>query len=398
MSGRGAAERGAAVAASAGARRAWRVFAVNPGSTSTKVALFEGEEELFKENIAHGRDELAAFDTIEDQVPYREEFVRRALAERGVELSSIDAFVGRGGSSYSMEGGTYVADDLLVRDTLRAAGETVHPANMGPALAKALAEEAGAHAGAFVVSPPVTDEFDDVARVTGIEGVYRHSNLHALNLKETALRHGKLVGPAYAEGNYIVCHLGGGVSVSAHRRGRMVDGNDNSGGDGPFAPTRTGSVAVREVVKLVEGGALNAREVMNRTIRDGGYLDWLGTADAREVEQRVERGDAKAALVQEALFYQIVKEIGAMACALAGRVDAILLGGGLVHSESLVRYVREHCAFIAPIYAYPGEFEMEAMAAGATRILDGEEQPRRYSGRPVWSGFSFADNSREEGV
>ena len=364
--------------------RAWRVLVINPGSTSTKVGLFDGEKPVFTANVAHEASELAKFAGVSDRLPYRLGLIEAALAENGVDLASVDAFVGRGGGLLPLPGGTYEVDDVLLDHSTRGANGVQHPAQLGPQIAHALAARCGRPA--FVVNPPDTDELCDEARMTGVRGVYRHVHLHALNLKETAIRHAASMGRAYEDCRFVVCHIGGGISVSAHDHGKMVDGADIVGGEGPMAPTRAGALPVAEVLNYLEAGH-GVAETRRLCMKTGGFVDLLGTSDALEVSQRAEAGDEAARRAWDAMVYQICKEIGAMAAALGGGVDGILLGGGMVHNKGLVAAIGKRCGWIAPVTAYPGEFELEAMAAGARRVLDGAETPRRYSGRPVFEGF-----------
>lgn len=368
-----------------GCARGWRVLVINPGSTSTKVGLFDGERAVFTVNVAHEASELAKFAGVSDQLPYRVGLIEQALAENGVELASIDAFVGRGGGLLPLPGGTYEVDDVLLDHATRGANGVQHPAQLGPQIARAFAGRVGKPA--FVVNPPDTDELCDEARMTGARGVYRHVHLHALNLKETAIRHAASAGRAYEECRFVVCHIGGGISVSAHDRGRMVDGADIVGGEGPMAPTRCGALPVAEVLDYLDAGHATA-DVRRMCMKTGGFVDLLGTSDALEVSRRAEAGDEACGRAWDAMVYQICKEIGAMAAVLGGNVDGILLGGGMVHNKGLVRAIEERCGWIAPVFAYPGEFELEAMAAGARRVLDGAEEPLRYSGKPVFEGFA----------
>lgn len=368
-----------------GCARSWRVLVINPGSTSTKVGLFDGERAVFTVNVAHEASELAKFAGVSDQLPYRVGLIEQALAENGVELASIDAFVGRGGGLLPLPGGTYEVDDVLLDHATRGANGVQHPAQLGPQIARAFAGRVGKPA--FVVNPPDTDELCDEARMTGVRGVYRHVHLHALNLKETAIRHAASAGRAYEECRFVVCHIGGGISVSAHDRGRMVDGADIVGGEGPMAPTRCGALPVAEVLDYLDAGHATA-DVRRMCMKTGGFVDLLGTSDALEVSRRAEAGDEACRRAWDAMVYQICKEIGAMAAVLGGNVDGILLGGGMVHNKGLVRAIEERCGWIAPVFAYPGEFELEAMAAGARRVLDGVEKPLRYSGKPVFEGFA----------
>lgn len=362
-----------------------KIFAINPGSTSTKIAMFEDDRCLFSKNVSHDAAVLAQYRGISDQLPYRMETINKLLAENGTTLEGVDAFVGRGGGLLAMEGGTYVIDALLLEHAAKGANGVQHPAQLGPQIANALAQQHGAKA--FVVNPPDVDELQDLARMTGIDGVYRIIHLHALNLKETAIRHAKTLGKKYEDCNFVVCHIGGGVSVSAHRSGRMVDGYDIVGGEGPMAPTRCGSISVVNLLNYLKDKDL--KEVKALCTKTGGFVSQVGISDAIELTNRAAAGDKKAEMVWNTMIYQIAKGIGSMASVLEGKVDGILLGGGMVHSKDLVQQLKQYCGWIAPVTAYPGEFEMEAMAAGALRVLRGEEEAKHYTGKLVWDGFSW---------
>lgn len=361
-----------------------KILTINPGSTSTKIALFEGETALFTANVSHDAAELAKYPSISDQLPYREQTIRALLAENGVSLDGVSAVVGRGGGLIAMEGGVYAIDALLLDHAARGANGVQHPAQLGPQLAKKFSDEIGCPA--FVVNPPDTDELQDVARVTGVKGLYRNVHLHALNLKETAIRHAAGLGKKYEDCNFVVCHIGGGVSISAHQRGRMIDGCDIVGGEGPMAPTRCGAVPAAELIDYCFSG-VDKKTAKALCTKSGGFVSLLGTSDAIEVSRRAAEGDKVAWMAWNGMIYQIIKEIGAMAAALHGQVDGILLGGGMVHNKELVEQITQACSFIAPVTAYPGEFEMEAMAAGAIRALKGAEQVREYTGEPVFQQF-----------
>ncbi len=362
--------------------KSYRVFVVNPGSTSTKVALFEGEQTLFEANVSHDAAELAKFVQVKDQLPYRIQTIEQALAEKGIALEHIDACVGRGGGLLPMAGGTYKETPLLLEHSISGANGVQHPAMLGISIAKHFADKLGCPV--FTVNPPDVDEYIPEARITGIKGVYRKSHLHALNLKETAIRHAASIGKRYEDCNFVVCHIGGGVSVSAHRRGCMIDGHDIAGGEGPIAPTRCGTIPVSELLQVLEKSGQSCKELRQICTKTGGLVSHLGTSDGREVRRRIAEGDGYAKLVWDAMLYQIAKYIGSMAVALQGQVDAILLGGGLVHDQGVVDYIRENCGFLAPVVAYPGEFELEAMAQGAIRVISGQEEAKEYTAEPVW--------------
>jgi len=369
--------------------KTYRIFIINPGSTSTKFSLFENETCLFTEDVFHDSSVLLTFPTINDQLDYRLDVIRECLREKGVDLHGVDAIVGRGGGCYSIVGGVYKIDDRLIRDTREAKGGLYHASMLGVQMAKALHDEFG---GLLVMmDPPVVDELCDLARVTGVRGVYRTAISHALNLKETARRHARSLGKRYDECNLIVCHIDGGISVTAHRHGRMIDGNDAGGGEGPFTPTRMGTMAVTDVIGAL--GDRTHRELKALCSQAGGLSSHFGTSNSDVIHAMVEAGDPRAVRVWQAMIYQVCKAIGSMAVALEGSVDGIVLTGGLLRFDDVLQDIRRRCGWIAPVTAYPGEFEQEAMAAGAMRVLTGEEQALTYSGRPVWDGFPDEKNA-----
>ena len=366
----------------------YKVFTINPGSTSTKIALFEGENCVFSKNVSHDASELAKFASIPEELPYRRDMILKLLEESGVSLEDVDVFVGRGGGLLSVEGGTYRVTELMLEHARACINGVIHPAALGSQLANEFAVKYGAQA--MVVNPPDVDELQDLARLTGIKGVNRIIHLHALNLKETAIRHSRQVlGRDYGEVNLIVCHIGGGISVSAHRQGRMVDGCDIVGGEGPMAPTRCGSVSVADLLDYAEKNGLSIGDLRPLCTKTGGFVSHMGISDALELTRRADAGDKYARLLWDTMIYQIEKAIGSMAAVLRGKVDGILLGGGMVRDRDLVRQITGACSFIAPVTAYPGEFEMEAMASGAIRVLSGEEELKEYTGKKVWDGFEW---------
>lgn len=365
--------------------KSYKIFTINPGSTSTKIALFQDDKELFSKNVSHDANKLAEYKTISDQFGYRKETIDTLLKENNISLKDVDAFVGRGGGLLSMDGGTYEIDDLVLDHASRGANGVQHPAMLGPQLAYEYAKEMNVPS--FVVNPPDVDELQDLARMTGIKGVYRTIHLHALNLKEIAIRHAESMGKKYEECNFIVCHIGGGISISAHHQGKMIDGYDIVGGEGPMAPTRCGEIGVAELLKYCEGKDL--KEVRQLCTKNGGFVSHLGISDALEVNNRAKNGNAYAEMLWNTMIYQIEKCIGSMGTVLHGNVDGILLGGGMVYNEDLVSQIKDTCQWIAPVSAYPGEFEMEAMAAGAIRVLSGKEQVKKYTGQSKFQGFAF---------
>ncbi len=366
--------------------KVYKIFAINPGSTSTKIAMFENDRVTFSQNVSHDAEKLKEFADVSDQLPYRRETILKILGENGISLEGTDAFAGRGGGLVALTGGTYPVNDILLHHAK--AGFTVrHPAMLGAQLAHDFAAAYGSRA--FVVNPPDVDEFIDVARVTGLAGIYRESRIHALNQKEVGIRYAASIGKKYGEVNLIIVHIGGGVSVTAHRMGSMIDSNDIVNGDGPMAPTRCGAMPVRDIVKMCFSGKYTEKDMYDKVTKAGGFVDHLGTADCREINARIEGGDKHAKLVYDTFIYQICKYIGSMAVSLHGQVNAIILTGGIARDKYLVDGIREAACFIAPIKVMAGEFEMEALAAGAMRVMKGEEEPKNYTGEPVWSAFDF---------
>ena len=363
--------------------KTYRIFIINPGSTSTKFSLFENDTCLFTEDVFHDSADLLTFPTINDQLGYRMKVIREYLAEKNIDLTGIDAIVGRGGGCYSVLGGVYNIDETLIQDTKEAKGGLYHSSMLGVQMAKELHDE---HGGLLLMmDPPVVDELCDLARVTGVRGVYRTAICHALNLKETARRHAKSLGKKYEDCNLIVSHIDGGISVTAHRKGRMIDCNNAGGGEGPFTPTRMGTMAITDIIG--ELGDKSMQELKKLCSQAGGLTSHFGTSNSDVVHAMVEQGDTRATRVWQAMIYQICKDIGAMAAVLEGDVDGIVLTGGLLRFDDVLADIRRRCGFIAPVTAYPGEFEQEAMAAGAMRVLTGEEEALVYPGKPVWSGF-----------
>jgi len=362
----------------------YRIFTINPGSTSTKIALFENDRELFAANVSHDAAKLKEFREISDQFPYRKETILGELAKANISLEGVDAFVGRGGGLVSLEGGTYTINETLLHHA-RIGFTVKHPATLGSQLAYDFATTYGGKA--FVVNPPDVDEFDLVSRVSGLSDVARESRGHPLNQKEVGIHYAKSLGKRYEELNLVISHIGGGVSVTAHRKGRMIDSNDVINGDGPMAPTRAGSIPAVAIIKMCYSGKYTEREMYDRITKTGGLVDHLGTSEVREVLERIKNGDTYAKLIYDAMIYQIGKNIGAYATVLKGDVDAILLTGGIANDSYLVEKITDMVKYIAPVKVYAGEFEMEALAAGALRVLTGQEQPKIYNGVPVWSGF-----------
>ncbi len=369
----------------------YKILTLSPGSTSTKVAVFDGTEALFRLNVTHPAEELAKFDMAADQFEYRKQTILDALAEQGLKLEEIDAFSGYCGAMGPTIGGIFAIDDTVCEHVLNAGVN--HPAILGAPLLHAFAQQTGKPA--YAVNQPDTDEFEDVARITGYPGVYRKSHVHCLNQKECAIRCATELGKTYEEGNFIVAHVGGGLSVACHNHGRMVDTNDVLEGSGPFAPNRSGDAPLKPVVKLAFSGEHSKKEMDGVIGKTGGLVGLCGTDDARVIGQRIAEGDEWAKVVYDAMAYQVAKNIGAFAAVLKGEVDGIVLTGGVSHDPYFTNYITERVGFIAPVKIYAGDFEMDALASGAIRALDGVEEVMTYTGEPSWKGFTmdgaFAD-------
>lgn len=369
----------------------YKILTLSPGSTSTKVAVFEGTEALFRLNVTHPAEELAKFDMAADQFEYRKQTILKALEEQGLKLEEIDAFSGYCGAMGPTVGGIFAIDDTVCNHVLNAGVN--HPAILGAPLLHAFAQQTGKPA--YAVNQPDTDEFEDVARITGYPGVYRKSHVHCLNQKECAMRCAEEVGTTYNEGNFIVAHIGGGLSVACHNHGRMVDTNDVLEGSGPFAPNRSGDVPVKPVVKLAFSGEHDKKEMDGVVGKTGGLVGLCGTDDARVIGKRIEEGDEWAKVVYDAMAYQVAKNIGAFAATLKGHVDGIVLTGGVSNDPYFTGYIIERVGWIAPVKVYGGDFEMDALASGAIRALDGVEDVMTFTGEPSWKGFTmpgaFAD-------
>ena len=365
----------------------FKILVINPGSTSTKVSLFENEDLVFERSLFHDADELLKFPHVNGQMPFRYDVIINMLKEEGVDPESIDVFVGRGGSACTQPGGITTIDQKLFDDTEKAVGGSEHPAKLGVMLAWKFATMYGKPA--FTLNPTNVDEYCDYARLTGIKGVYRVSHSHVLNQKAVAEFHANKIGKNYEDCNFIVAHIDGGITVSAHDHGRMVDGNMGADGEGAFTPTRIGSVPVLALLDYIEEHSIE--DVRLRCSRAGGFVDLFGTANSDTIHELVEKGDAKASLVWNTMLYQICKMIGEMSAVLCGKVDGILLTGGLLRFKDVEETINKRCGWIAPISVYPGEMEQEALALPALKVMQGKIKPLTYSGKNVWEGFKDLD-------
>ncbi len=363
-----------------------KILVINPGSTSTKISLFDNRRVLFTQSVFHDAPLLLSFKTTNDQLEYRKAVTLDILTSHGYSLSDVDIFVGRGGSAHSQSGGLTVIDDRLYSDTYNEVAGTDHAAKLGVMIAYNLSKEC--HKPSYTINPTNMDELEDVARITGVKGLYRRAQSHALNQKAIAGIHAEKIGKKIEDTSFVIAHIDGGITIGAHRAGRMIDSTEGAGGDGPFTPTRIGSIPVMGVVRYLEGGH-TIDELKALSSKAGGFVSHFGTSDTAKVYALVEKGDKKASLIWEAMLYQTVKAIGEMAAVLSGKVDAVILTGGLVRYTSLVEYITSHCSFIAPVVTYPGEVEQEAMAYAVCDYLEGKTEVKKYIPEDVFTSFEW---------
>ncbi len=348
-----------------------RILVLNPGSTSTKVALFDGETERDGEVLTHSAEELSRFPGIWDQFNYRLEAIRSWFHTRA---DGVKAVVATGGLFRPVEGGTYRVNAGMLQDA-RNNLQGAHASNLGCALADAVAREAGCPA--FVVDPVSVDEFEPVARISGHPSIERRSLSHAVSIHAVSRRAAKELHVRLSGSSFVVAHLGGGISIAAVRRGRIIDVNDASS-DGPFSPERTGGLPLQQFITLATDGSRGEQDLRSLVMGKGGLVAYLGTNSAREVEKRIEGGDGNSEAVYRAMAYQISKEIGAMATVLHGTLNAVILTGGLASSKRLTGWIRNHVGYLGTVLVYPGDDEMRALALGALRVLRNEEEIKEY--------------------
>ncbi|MCI6692152.1 MULTISPECIES: butyrate kinase [unclassified Clostridium] len=348
---------------------------INPGSTSTKIGVFQDEKELFQETLRHSSDEIAKYETIFDQMDFRKDIILNILKEKNFDLNSLSAVVGRGGMLKPMASGTYKVNDKMLED-LKIGVQGQHASNLGGMLANKIAEELNIPS--FIVDPVVVDELDNVARVSGVPELPRLSKFHALNQKAVAKRYAKENKAKYEDLNLIVVHMGGGVSVGAHKDGKVIDVNNALDGEGPFSPERAGTVPAGQLIRMCYSGEFTEKEIYTKIVGKGGYVAYLNTNDARDVLKLMEAGDKNAELYFNAFIYQVSKSIGEMSAVLKGKVDRIILTGGIAYSEKVEEEIKKRIGWISEITVYPGEDELLALAQGALRVLNGEEEVKEY--------------------
>jgi len=345
----------------------YRVLAINPGSTSTKISVFDDEQEIFTKTLRHDASELDKFGGIIEQYEYRKGLVLQAMRENNVAAQSLEAVIGRGGLVRSVPGGTIRINEKMLadlRDTSR--WGRIHASNLGAFIAKSIGDELNIPS--FIVDPVTVDEFHEVARISGVPEIERKSLFHALNIRYTARKLAKELMKDFYDCNMVAVHMGGGISVAAIEKGKVIDVNNALLGMGPFSPQRAGSLPIGDLIDLAFSGIYSKKQLQDKLSKNSGYMGYLGTDSDMEVEKKVEAGDAKFTLVYNALIYQLTKEIGAYAAILKGNVDAIFLTGGLAYNPNTIKAINETCSFIAPVYNFPGENEMEALSQGETAM------------------------------
>ncbi|MCK4663170.1 MAG: butyrate kinase [Bacteroidales bacterium] len=353
-----------------------RILAINPGSTSTKIAVYINNKSIFLKTIRHSSDEINKFEKITDQFQFRKDIIMQELINAGIEINMITIVVGRGGLVKPIESGIYEVNEKMIKDLKKGIlGE--HASNLGGLIANDIAKSLP-NAKAYIADPVVVDEMEDVARITGHPEFERLSIFHALNQKAIARTYSKVINKNYEDINLIIAHLGGGISVGAHKKGKVIDVNNALDGEGAFSPERTGTLPAGALAKLCFSGKYTLPEIKKMITGKGGLVALMGTNDAQETEIKAKDGDEKAKLIQDAMSYQIAKEIGALATVLKGQVDAIILTGGIAHNQFLVNYVKDMVSFIAPVISYPGEDEMKALAMNGLMVLNGEISPKEY--------------------
>ena len=348
---------------------------INPGSTSTKIGVFEDETLLFEETLRHSTEEISQYASIVDQKDFRKQIILDLLNEKNFDIKSLQVVVGRGGMLKPIPGGTYAVSDALLED-LKIGKQGQHASNLGGILAREIGDSIGVPS--YIVDPVVVDELMPISRYSGVPELPRTSVFHALNQKAVAKRYAKEQGKAYDSLNLVVVHMGGGVSVGAHEKGRVIDVFNALDGDGAFSPERAGAVPSGALIKMCFSGQYTEKEVYKKIVGNGGFNAYVGTNDMRDVEKMVQNGDKKAEEVREAFIMQVAKNIGSMACVLKGKVDQIIITGGIAYDKVVVAGLTERAGFIAPITVYPGEDELLALTQGALRVMNGEEKAMEY--------------------
>lgn len=351
----------------------YKIFVINTGSTSTKIALYEDEKEIFSQNLSHPDDLINKFDDVQDQLHMRLEYVRAYLYEKGFDIKELSCVVARGGMLLPVKSGAYIINDVML-DRVENRPVMEHASNLAAPIGYDIAGEAGVPS--YIYDSVMTDEFPDIARISGMPDIPRASTSHVLNTRAMAIKYAKGIGKKYEDINIIVAHLGGGISINLHHKGQIIDLVSDD--EGPFSPERAGRVPCRELINLCYSGKFDKKTVQRKLRGSGGLKAYLNTVDAREVEKLIEQGNEYAELIYEAMAYQIAKGIGELATVVEGKVDAVILTGGIAYSKMLTSWIKNRVSFISHVEIMPGENEMEALAYGALRVMRGEEAAREY--------------------
>lgn len=351
----------------------YKILAINPGSTSTKIALYENEKEIFCKTLDHPAEEVEKYNKVADQFDMRKEIVLSFLKDNGYEVTELSAVVGRGGMVPSVKSGAYKVNELMA-DRLKNKPVVEHASNLGALIAYEIANSIGVSA--YIYDSVRVDELNDIARISGMPEIPRTSTSHALNSRAMAMKVAKKQGKKYSDMNFVVAHLGGGISVSVHEKGRMVDILADD--EGPFSPERAGKVPCNSLIELCYSGDFDKNTMKKKLRGNGGLKAYLNTVDVREVLKMIEDGDENAKLILEAMTYQVAKGIGELATVVEGKVDAIVITGGIAYSEVITSSIKKRVEFIAPVEIMPGENEMESLALGTLRVLNGEEEAKEY--------------------
>jgi len=355
----------------------YRVLVINPGSTSTKIAVFDNEKEVFKETLKHEATELEKFDELIDQFEFRKNLVEKALQDNDISLETLDAVVGRGGLVRPVPSGVFTINEKMLKDLKDPTiWGRVHASNLGAFIAKSIAEEF--HIPSFIADPVTVDEMEDIARISGVPEIERQSLFHALNIRSIARKTAKKLHKSIEECNLVAVHLGGGVSIAAIKKGKVIDVNNALLGMGPFSPQRAGALPLSGVIDLCFSDKFTKEDIEKKFTKTSGFIGYLGTDNGLEIEKQINRGNEKFKKIVQAMAYQVAKEVGAYATVLKGNVDAIFITGGLAYDKFLTKWIKERVSFIAPIYVFPGEGEMEALAEAGLRVLRGDEKPKEY--------------------
>lgn len=356
-------------------QKVFRLLIINPGSTSTKIAIYDNEKPVFEEVLRHTTEEISSYDKIIDQFSFRKELILEAMNKNGINITKLSAVIGRGGLLKPIPGGTYSVNNAMLED-LNVSTRGQHASNLGGVIAHEIAQQLNIPS--FIVDPVVVDELEEIARISGLKGIERASIFHALNQKAVARRAAKELNKNYNEASLIVVHLGGGISIGAHKNGKIIDVNNALNGEGPFSPERTGTLPVKDIINLCFSKDYTQEEIEKKNVGQGGIISYLDTNDGREVSKMIQQGNKEAELIYKAMAYQVSKEIGAAATVLKGKFDAIVLTGGLAYDKQFIQWIEESVRFLGKMIIYPGEDEMFALAEGGLRVLRGEEKALEY--------------------